>query len=60
MYNFGGNAYETVNFEYIFDGLVFYEPLNVKKVDKIDILGIDNDRYNLSDYNCQINKWMTR
>jgi hypothetical protein len=110
MYNFGGNAYETVYFEYIFDGLVFYEPienfeivigipglfddstffeefyrriaveagmtieavkssneirnyindLNVKKADKIDILGIDNDRYNLSDYNCQINKWMTK
>lgn len=27
MYNFGGSAYETVNFEYIFDGFVFYEPI---------------------------------
>jgi hypothetical protein len=27
MYNFGGNAYETVNFDFIFDGFVFYGPL---------------------------------
>jgi hypothetical protein len=27
MYNFGGNNYETVDFEYIFDGMVFYEPI---------------------------------
>ncbi len=27
MYNFGGNAYESVNFDYIFNGLIFYEPI---------------------------------
>jgi hypothetical protein len=27
MYNFGGNAYESVNFDFIFDGFVFYEPI---------------------------------
>jgi hypothetical protein len=27
MYNFGGRDFQTVNFEYIFDGFVFYEPI---------------------------------
>ncbi len=27
MYNFGGRAYASVTFDYIFDGYVFYEPL---------------------------------
>ena len=43
MYNFGGNAYETVNFEYIFDGLVFYEPIeNFECV--VGIPGIFDDK----------------
>lgn len=43
MYNFGGNAYETVNFEYIFDGMVFYEPIeNFKLV--VGIPGIFDDK----------------
>lgn len=25
MYNFGGSAFETVNFEYIFDGIIYYK-----------------------------------
>lgn len=42
MYNFGGNAYETVNFEYIFDGFIFYEPFeNFELV--IGIPGIFDD-----------------
>ena len=27
MYNFGGNDYKQVNFEYLFDGFIFYEPI---------------------------------
>jgi hypothetical protein len=27
MYNFGGNDYESVNFDFIFDGFVFYEAI---------------------------------
>ena len=27
MYNFGGNAYKSVDFETLFDGFVFYEPI---------------------------------
>jgi hypothetical protein len=27
MYIFGGNNYESVNFDFIFDGFVFYEPI---------------------------------
>jgi len=43
MYNFGGNAYETVNFDYIFDGLVFYEPIeNFELI--VGIPGIFDDK----------------
>ncbi|MGI6320502.1 MAG: hypothetical protein ACOXZK_05990 [Bacteroidales bacterium] len=43
MYNFGGTAYETVNFEYIFDGMVFYEPIeNFEEV--VGIPGIFDDK----------------
>lgn len=28
LYNFGGSDFSTVNFEYIFDGFVFYKPIN--------------------------------
>ena len=42
MYNFGGNAYETVNFEYIFDGMVFYEPIENFEV-VVGIPGIFDD-----------------
>lgn len=43
MYNFGGHAYETVNFEYIFDGMVFYEPIeNFELV--VGIPGIFDDK----------------
>jgi len=28
LYNFGGTAYEAVDFDYIFDGLVFYTPID--------------------------------
>lgn len=42
MYNFGGNAYATVNFDYIFDGLVFFEP--IENFDLVwGIPGIFND-----------------
>ena len=27
MYNFGGSDYESINFDFIFDGFVFYEPV---------------------------------
>jgi len=27
MYNFGGKQFSTVNFEYIFDGFIFYSPI---------------------------------
>jgi hypothetical protein len=27
MYNFGGDAYETINFAFIFDGFLFYAPI---------------------------------
>ena len=43
MYNFGGNAYETVNFEYIFDGMVFYEPIENFEV-VVGIPGIFDDK----------------
>ncbi|MDD4148932.1 MAG: hypothetical protein PHE33_02775 [Bacteroidales bacterium] len=43
MYNFGGNAYETVNFEFIFDGLVYYEPIeNFELI--VGIPGIFDDK----------------
>ena len=42
MYNFGGNAYESVNFEYIFDGMVFYEPIENFEV-VVGIPGIFDD-----------------
>lgn len=41
MYNFG--AYETVNFEYIFDGMVFYEPIENFEV-VVGIPGIFDDK----------------
>lgn len=43
MYNFGGNAYETVNFEYIFDGMVFYEPIENFEI-VVGIPGIFDDK----------------
>ena len=49
MYNFGGNAYETVNFEYIFDGMVFYEPIeNFELV--VGIPGILDDKAFLTEF----------
>lgn len=43
MYNFGGSAYETVSFEYMFDGMVFYEPVeNFELV--VGIPGIFDDK----------------
>jgi len=43
MYNFGGNAFETVNFEYIFDGMIFYEPIENFEV-VVGIPGIFDDK----------------
>lgn len=43
MYNFGGDAYEIVNFEYIFDGMVFYEPIENFEV-VVGIPGIFDDK----------------
>jgi len=43
MYNFGGNSYKTVNFEYIFDGMVFYEPIDSFEV-VVGIPGIFDDK----------------
>lgn len=43
MYNFGGIDYEAVNFDYIFDGLVFFEPVeNFEYV--VGIPGIFDDK----------------
>ena len=28
LYNFGGTEYEDVNFDYIFDGMIFYKPVS--------------------------------
>lgn len=28
LYNFGGSDYEQVNFDYIFDGMIFYKPIS--------------------------------
>ena len=43
MYNFGGSDYKTVNFEYIFDGMIFYEPIkNFEMI--IGIPGIFDDK----------------
>jgi len=42
MYNFGGTDYATVNFEYIFDGFIFFEP--IENFDLVwGIPGIFND-----------------
>ncbi len=38
LYNFGGTDYEEVNFEYIFDGMVFYKPVS----EMIFVEGIPN------------------
>lgn len=43
MYNFGGNAYETVSFEYIFDGMVFYKPIESFEL-VVGIPGIFDDK----------------
>ncbi len=43
MYNFGGNDYEAVNFEYIFDGMVFYEPIERFEL-VVGIPGIFDDK----------------
>lgn len=32
MYNFGGSAYRKVNFDYIFDGFIFYTPIKEFKM----------------------------
>lgn len=43
MYNFGGSDFKTVSFDYIFDGLVFFEPIeNFEFV--IGIPGIFDDK----------------
>lgn len=38
LYNFGGTDYETVNFDYIFDGMVYYYPVRGMKL----VTGIPN------------------
>lgn len=49
MYNFGYNAFETVNFEYIFDGLIYFEPIeNFQLV--FGIPGIFNDPAFVDEY----------
>ena len=49
MYNFGGSDYETVNFDYIFDGFVFYEPLeNFELI--VGIPGIFDDKAFVSEF----------
>ena len=49
MYNFGGSNYETVNFEYIFDGFVFYEPIeNFELI--VGIPGIFDDKVFVTEF----------
>ena len=43
MYNFGGNDYTTVNFEYIFDGFIFYTPFEDFEL-AVGIPNIFNDK----------------
>lgn len=43
MYNFGGNDYAPVNFEYIFDGFIFYTPVEDFKL-AVGIPNIFNDK----------------
>ncbi len=38
LYNFGGNGYEEVNFDYIFDGMIFYKPVSQMNL----VIGIPN------------------
>lgn len=42
MYNFGGKSFKTVNFEDLFDGFIFYKPIENFEV-AIGIPGIFND-----------------
>jgi hypothetical protein len=49
MYNFGGNTYESVNFDFIFDGFVFYEPIeNFEIINGIE--GIFDDEVFVREY----------
>jgi hypothetical protein len=43
MYNFGGNDYESVNFDFIFDGFVFYEPVENFEI-VVGLPGIFDDK----------------
>jgi len=38
LYNFGGSDYEEVNFDYIFDGMIFYKPVSEMNL----VIGIPN------------------
>ncbi|HIP47531.1 MAG TPA: hypothetical protein EYG92_00985 [Lutibacter sp.] len=38
LYNFGGTDYEKVNFDYIFDGMIFYKPISEMNL----VVGIPN------------------
>lgn len=42
MYNFGGRDYQTVQFDYIFDGMIFYEPIDRFEI-VVGIPGIFDD-----------------
>lgn len=42
MYNFGGSDYEKVSFEYMFDGFIFYEPIDSFEI-AIGIPNLFND-----------------
>jgi len=49
MYNFGGSDYKTVNFEFIFDGMVFYKPIEEFEL-QVGIPGLFNDPAFVQEY----------